>query len=107
MERKFYSQWSDDFPSWAEENNEPSMTVPDQSMTIQEIIARFTRSGVMPVAVHSDEGGQMADDPEFDPLEFDPQYWKDEAARLKAAQEGEVHEDASEPDKNTPAQEAE
>lgn len=107
MERIFYSQWSDNLPSWAEENTEPSVTVPDQSMTIQEIIARFTRSGVMPVPVHSDEGGNVAEDPEFDPLEFDPEYWKAEAARLKAAQEGEEHKDASSPDKNTPAQEAE
>lgn len=103
MEYKFISQWTNDRPSWAEENTEPSMTVPDQSMTIQEIIARFTRSGVMPVAVHSDNGGNSAESPEFDPLEFDPEYWKAEAVRLKAAQEAEANKDSEESNKDSVA----
>lgn len=83
--RRFRSQWDEDLPSFAESNDLPSCTVPDQSMTVQEIIARFTRTGVIPVRDYSDEGGNSApDDPEFEPMDFDPEYWKKEALRLKA-----------------------
>lgn len=48
-------------------------------MTISEIIARFTRSGIMPVKDYYDQGGNSApEDPEFDPMDFDPDYWKNE-----------------------------
>lgn len=78
------SQWDEEIPSYAEVNSLPSVTVPDQSMTVSEIIARFTRSGVMPVKVGQDPGGQSALDPDFDPLDFDPAFWKAEASRLKS-----------------------
>lgn len=79
------SQWDDldTYPDYREVNQEPSCTIPDQSMTISEIIARFTRSGVMPVKVHADPGNQEAMDPEMDPLDFDPAFWKAEAERLQ------------------------
>lgn len=50
----------------------PSVTVPDQAMSIQEIIARFTRTGSVPVASHPIESGNEAFDPGFDPLDFRP-----------------------------------
>lgn len=104
---RFRSQWDEFVPSFAELNDLPSCTIPDQSMTISEIIARFTRSGIIPVRDYSDQGGNAApDDPELDPLDFQPDYWKDEAARLKAAaEEKEVDKDTESADKNPPSQE--
>lgn len=68
---KFYTNWSPK-KTLGEMNNKPSETVPDQSMTIQEIIARFVRSGSMPVAMHSDIGDNEAFEPEFEPLDEQP-----------------------------------
>lgn len=107
--RRFRSQWDEEIPSFAEYNDLPTCTIPDQSMTISEIIARFTRSGIMPVKDYSDDGGNSApDDPEFDPMDFDPDYWKNEAQRLKAAldaQGSKVEENTENVDKNPPSTE--
>lgn len=62
------------------------MTIPDQSMTIPEIIARFTRTGQLPGTVKmADKGGNIAADPESDPLD---DYFpaQEAAAAAKAAQ---------------------
>lgn len=90
MKKVFYGQFSENFPSHALSNDLPSLTVPDQSMTIQEIIAKFTRTGMLPESyLRSDPGGQEFDsDSEFDPLdhnpsEFDPKVHQD---KLKALQ---------------------
>lgn len=67
----FYGQWTR-FKrlSWALVFHKPTCTVPDQSMTIQEIIAKYTRTGLVPAtALRKDEGGQAAFDPDFDPLD--------------------------------------
>lgn len=104
--RRFRSQWDEEYPSYAEYNDLPSCTIPDQSMSISEIIARFTKSGIMPVRDYSDTGGNDApDDPDFDPLDFDPDFWKNEAARLRAALEaqgGKVEEDSQNVNNNPP-----
>lgn len=103
--RRFRSQWDEVQPSFAEVNMLPTCTVPDQSMTVSEIIARFTRSGIMPVRDYSDSGGNTApDDPEFEPMDFDPEYWKAEQARLKAELD-KVEENSKKVDENPPAQE--
>lgn len=48
----------------------PTCTVPDQSMTIQEIIAKFTRTGLVPQSyAKRDQGGNAAFGPDFDPLD--------------------------------------
>lgn len=107
--RRFRSQWDEEIPSFAEYNNLPTCTIPDQSMTISEIIARFTRSGIMPVKDYYDYGGNYApDDPEFDPMDFDPDFWKNEVQRLKAAldaQGSKVEENPENVDKNPPSTE--
>lgn len=106
---RFRSQWNPGDQVFFEHNDLPSCTIPDQSMTISEIIARFTRSGVMPVQVFNDDGGNEApDDPEFDPLDFDPEYMKAEVDRLRKqledlqvpAQEPGVEENPNKLDKN-------
>lgn len=78
-------------------------------MTISEIIARFTRSGIMPVKDYYDQGGNSApEDPEFDPMDFDPDYWKNEVQRLRSAldaQGGKVEENTGNVDKNPPSTE--
>lgn len=83
---RFASQWLENDLSNGQVFTEPSCTVPDQSLTIPEIIARFTRSGVVPASIKmSDKGGNVAADPESDPLD----EWNDvqaAAAAAKAAQ---------------------
>ena len=106
---RFRSQWDEEIPSFAEYNDLPTCTIPDQSMTVSEIIARFTRSGVIPVKDYSDQGGNEApDDPEFDPMDFDPDYWKNEAQRLKDALDAQgvkVEENPEKVDENPPSTE--
>lgn len=91
MKRIFYHQFSENYPSHALKNSLPSETIPDQAMTIPEIIARFTRTGMLPQSfLKEDEGNQEAGfDPEFDPLdhnpsEFDPKVHSDKIKALKA-----------------------
>lgn len=54
----------------------PSETVPEQGLTVKEIIARYVRTGVMPVALHDDQGGNQAFEPGFDPLDTSPEAVK-------------------------------
>lgn len=68
---RFLSQWNaKERPSWALVTTEPTCTIPDQSMTIQEIIQKFTRTGLVPQSyLRTDQGGNVASDPESDPLD--------------------------------------
>lgn len=57
-------------PDLSEVNTLPSMTVPDDAMSIPEIIARFTRTGLLPGSVlRDDEGDNEPFEPGFDPLD--------------------------------------
>lgn len=73
----------------------PSCTVPDESMTIPEIIARFVRSGSMPVSVHSDIGDNEAFEPGFDPLDFQPKEVVDSLRPQKPANKESASEGGS------------
>lgn len=67
---RFASQWLENDLSDGQFFTLPSCTVPDQSMTIPEIIARFTRTGQLPASFKmNDQGGNIAADPEADPLD--------------------------------------
>lgn len=83
---RFRTQWGENGPSIGQVFTEPSQTVPDQSLTIPQIIARFTRSGMVPASIKmADQGGNVAADPDSDPLD----EWNDvqaAAAAAKAAQ---------------------
>lgn len=85
--KKFYTQF-DPKPQEAESFVLPSVTVPDESMTIPQIIARFVRSGSMPVSVHSDIGDNEAFDPDFDPLDFQPTEMVESLRPKKPKDEG-------------------
>lgn len=79
----FFGQWTR-FKrlSWALVFYKPTCTVPDQSMTIQEIIAKYTRTGLVPAtALRKDEGGQAAFDPDFDPLDNGQEYLQQQPAQ--------------------------
>lgn len=85
---------SEVYPSHALSNSLPSLTVPDQAMTIPEIIARFTRTGMLPASyLNDEEDGQEASlDTSFDPLdhvpsEFDPKVHQDKLNALQAKSE--------------------
>lgn len=84
---KFYTQF-DPKPREEELFTLPSVTVPDESMTIPEIIARFVRSGTVPVSVHTDIGDNEAFDPDFDPLDFQPTEIVESLRPSKAKDEG-------------------
>lgn len=82
---RFASQWAENDLSNGQVFTMPSCTVPDQSLTIPEIIAKFTRSGLVPASFKmADQGGNVATDPESDPLD-DWNEVKAAAAAAKAA----------------------
>ena len=93
---RFAAQWQEYVPTKGQVFTEPSLTVPDQSMTIPEIIAKFTRTGMVPGTVSMrDQGGNVAADPDADPLD----EWNEvqaAAAAAKAAQ-ADPAPDATEP----------
>lgn len=67
---EFYNQWSNRPPHSPLEFKEPTCTVPNQSMTVQQIIAKYSRTGLVPQSFSKkDEGGNVATDPGFDPLD--------------------------------------
>lgn len=95
---RFLTQWNaEKRPSWALVTTEPTCTIPDQSMTIQEIIQKFTRTGLVPQSyLRRDEGGNVAADPDSDPLD----EWNEvhDSAAAEAAAAG-----SSEPAQAVPA----
>jgi hypothetical protein len=54
-----------------EENNSPSLTVPDDSMDIKEIVSRFVRRGQLPIEIHSRDPIYNGDDelPDFEAMD--------------------------------------
>ena len=67
---EFYTQWSNRPPHAPQEFKEPTCTVPNQSMTVQEIIAKYSRTGLVPQSfAKKDNGGNIATDPDFDVLD--------------------------------------
>ena len=80
----FKNQWTNQpaVGAFAQEFKLPTCTVPDQYMTIAEIIARFTRAGIVPKGtspldagriinstIRQQPDGQATFDPDFDPLD--------------------------------------
>lgn len=67
---EFYNQWTNRPVNYQQEFKEPTCTVPNQSMTVQQIIAKYSRTGLVPQSfARKDEGGNVATDPGFDPLD--------------------------------------
>lgn len=67
---EFYDQWSNRPPHSPQEFKEPTCTVPNQAMSVQEIIAKYSRTGLVPQSfAKKDSGGNIATDPDFDPLD--------------------------------------
>lgn len=102
IQPRFHTQWDEYHPTEGQVFVDPSLTIPDQSMTIPEIIARFTRTGQLPGSVKmTDKGGNIAADPESDPLD---DYFPAQAAAA-AARAAEAERDsgpAGEADKDLP-----
>ena len=66
----FFNQWTNRPKTAPQVFSLPTCTVPDQTMTIKEIIAKFTRTGLVPQSyLRPDVGGQVADEPGFDPMD--------------------------------------
>lgn len=82
-------------------STEPSMTVPDETISIREIVERFIRTGRTDERLERAEGGYM-DEPDFDSPDleklrdsdlFDKEEYKTELA-LKNLEETEKHKQA-------------
>lgn len=78
--QRFNSQWSPK-ETPGEFNFGPSMTEPDTTMSIPEIIQRFVRGLPVDARVFPNESGRVADEEDFDfldhnPAEFAPQKQK-------------------------------
>lgn len=67
---EFYNQWTKRPPHAPQTFSEPTCTVPNQSMTVQQIIAKYSRTGLVPQSyLKGDDGGNIATDPDFDPMD--------------------------------------
>lgn len=78
---EFFNQWSKRPPHAPQEFKEPTCTVPNQSMTVQQIIAKYSRTGLVPQSfTKKDNGGNFATDPDFDPLDQGLDYLEAAAA---------------------------
>lgn len=81
---EFFNQWTNRPVVAAQVFEKPTCTVPDQYMTIAEIIAKFTRTGLVPrTYLHNDEGGNSAFSPDFDPMDDGQEFM--EAAKEAAS----------------------
>lgn len=98
---EFYNQWSNRPPHAPQTFTEPTCTVPNQSMTVQQIIAKYSRTGLVPQSyLKRDDGGNVATDPEFDPLDNGFEVLEQAAAARAAAGSGQASpaEPAPEPE---------
>lgn len=67
---QFFNQWQNRPSTPRLTTTQPTKTIPDQSMTIQEIIKKFTRTGLVPQSyTKKDQGGNEAFHPDFDPMD--------------------------------------
>lgn len=98
--KRFRSQWDEDLTLPGQVFILPSETLPDQSMTIQEIISRYTRYGTLPGSIsRRDDGGLVAPEADADPLDD----FSREMAAYKAAKEKEKEIGSGDPPAPAPA----
>lgn len=89
---EFYNQWSNRPPHAPQEFTEPTCTVPNQAMSVQEIIAKYSRTGLVPQSyLKKDSGGNVATDPDFDPLDDAMDVMEAAEAARQAAAEAAAH----------------
>lgn len=99
---RFQSQWDENRPDFAQVFTEPSQTIPDQSLTIPQIISKFTRQGVAPASIRMvDKGGNVAPEDWADPLDdfteverIAAQLRKEEASQTLEASDSATHDPA-------------
>lgn len=103
-EIRFYGQWTEKGPSWAQEFLKPSLTIPDQSMTIAEIIAKYTRTGLVPSSyLNTDQGGNEASEIGVDPMD----EWNESMVAAALAEKDQAAAASAEPAKPAETQAAE
>lgn len=101
QEVQFFNQWTNRPQRTPQEFQEPTCTVPNQSMTVAQIIAKYSRMGVIPAVKSTLEGGRylqrlgqswpgdnIATEPDFDPLDDGQEFLEDSAAARVAGPEG-------------------
>lgn len=98
---EFFNQWTKRPQRTPQEFSEPTCTVPNQSMTVAQIIAKYSRMGIIPAVKDTLQGGRflqrlgqtwdgdnMATDPDFDPLDNGQEFLEEAAAARVAGPEG-------------------
>lgn len=103
---EFFNQWTKRPQRTPQEFSEPTCTVPNQSMTVAQIIAKYSRMGIIPAVKDTLQGGRFlqrlgqtwdgdnkATDPDFDPLDNGQEYLDDFAAQQKPAQQEPVQQE--------------
>lgn len=89
QDMEFFNQWTKRPQTAPQEFTEPTCTVPNQSMTVQQIIAKYSRTGLVPQSyIHKDQGGNVSTDPDFDPLDQAFDVLESAAAARNAANSG-------------------
>lgn len=97
---EFFNQWTKRPERVPQEFSEPTCTVPNQSMTVAQIIAKYSRMGIIPAVKdtlqagrflqrlgQSWDGDNQATDPDFDPLDNGQEFLDDFAAQQKPSEE--------------------
>lgn len=105
-----FNQWSKRPVREKQEFTLPTCTVPDQSLTVPEIIARFTRAGVVPQGITALEAGriilarhgvwpgdQSAMSPDFDPMDSGGEYLDAVHQQHQGAADGSSAEESTAP----------
>lgn len=98
---QFFNQWTKRPQRTPQEFQEPTCTVPNQSMTVAQIIAKYSRMGIIPAVKDTLQGGRFlqrlgqtwdgdnrATDPDFDPLDDGQELLAEAAAARVAGPEG-------------------
>lgn len=105
---EFFNQWTKRPQRTPQEFSEPTCTVPNQSMTVAQIIAKYSRMGIIPAVKDTLQGGRflqrlgqtwdgdnMATDPDFDPLDNGQEFLEEAAAARVVGPEGGAETDPS------------
>ena len=96
---QFFNQWTKRPQRTPQEFSEPTCTVPNQSLSVAQIIAKYSRMGIIPAVKDTFQGGRFlqrlvkswdgdnqATDPDFDPLDNGQEFLDEVAAQQKPAE---------------------
>lgn len=102
LKEKLYEEFPEDVRH-EKVSKEPSLTVPDESLSIQEILVRFTRGTLPPIEKqprYEEDQENMEQrfnsDSQFDDMVNDPSYIDDAKSDLNSLLESQASDDSDE-----------